>query len=57
MVTDPDLNKHLAHWGINMMQVCVCVVVMGGGGGRRGVDTFRSRCPHMGTWPISPYWL
>jgi hypothetical protein len=21
MVTDPDLNKHLAHWGINMMQV------------------------------------
>jgi hypothetical protein len=21
MVTDPDLNKHLAHWGINMLQV------------------------------------
>lgn len=24
MVTDPDLDKHLAHWGINMLQVCCC---------------------------------
>jgi uncharacterized UBP type Zn finger protein len=37
MVTDPKLREHLAHWGVNMMQVggeaCVCV----GGGGRCSV--------------------
>lgn len=23
MVLDPKLSEHLAHWGINMMQVCI----------------------------------
>jgi hypothetical protein len=29
MVTDPDLNTHLAHWGINMLQVSKGLVTCG----------------------------
>jgi hypothetical protein len=54
MVLDPDLDKHLAHWGINMLQVrararvcvCVCVcwcVLMFGGRGCLSVGSSASR--------------
>jgi hypothetical protein len=59
MVTDPDLDRHLRHWGINMLQVLGGVT--GGGVTWGGLSKGGHRCSShrvsIGSKPCASYFL